>query len=225
MHYDPVMSQASAPSSDGRGLILLGAGGHARVLIDAARRLGLRVVGLVDDDPQLAGASLDGVGVLGTIEAVKGYKSDQVLLVNAVGSAGLPVARETVHARGVSVGHGFAKLVHPSATVAASARLHDGTQIMAGAVVGPGAVVGEDVLINTNASVDHDVQVGQHTHIAPGATVCGGVSIGTGCHIGCGATVIQGVRIGAGALVAAGAVVTCDVAAGARVAGVPAKPM
>jgi len=204
-------------------LILLGGGGHARVLLDVARLTGRTVNCIFDDNPALLGSLIDGVEVRAGIDALKALSPVSFELINAVGSAGLPVTRRAVYDRGRSAGFSFATIVHPAAIVAQSAVIRPGVQILAGAVVGPGAVLAEDVVINTGATVDHDVSIKAHSHIAPGVTVCGGVSIGKGCHIGCGATLIQGVRIGDGVLIAAGAVVVADVEEGRRVAGVPAR--
>ena len=205
-------------------LILLGAGGHARVLMDVARLCGQSVVAILDDDAALHGTSIDRVEVVGGIDMLSRYQPAEHLLVNAVGSAGVPKTRQKVNERGTEAGFAFATLIHPAAVIAESAVIGDGAQVLAGVVVGPGAVVGGGVILNTKASIDHDTVVGELSHVAPGATVCGDVTIGTACHIGCGATLIQGIRIGNGALIAAGAVVAQDLLAGARVAGVPAKP-
>lgn len=225
--YDPVMtSDPSDLAHDATppGLILLGGGGHARVLIDVARLMGRTVAAVLDDNDTLHGSAVDGVEVAGGIDTLSRYAPRGYELVNAVGSAGLPAVRRRVWERGSGAGFNFATLAHRSAVIASGAVLRAGAQVLAGAVVGPGAAIGPDAIINTSASVDHDTTIGAHTHIAPGATVCGGVTIGAGCHVGCGATIIQGVTIGDGVLVAAGAVVTGDLQDGARVAGVPAGP-
>lgn len=225
MHYDSYMPDSHGIGGSTRDVILLGAGGHARVLLDLLTESAQPVSGLLDDDPALRGTSVDGVACLGEIDLLRDYDPDAYVLVNAVGSAGLPVARSAVYARGHDAGFVFETLVHPRAVVSSRASLGSGAQVLAGAVVGPGAAIDEDAIINTRASIDHDSVVGRHTHVAPGATICGQVSIGTGCHIGCGATVIQGVRIGEGVTVAAGAVVIRDIASGETVAGVPARQM
>lgn len=223
MHYDPNMAASHPSDSDGRGLILLGAGGHARVVLDLALLLDREVLGLLDDNPALKGKVLDGSSVLDRVDALCRFDPERVALVNAVGSTGLPTERAKLFERGVATGFVFATLVHPSAVVSRSAVLGAGVGVLAGAIIGPAATLGEDVLINTRASVDHDCRVGPHTHLAPGVTLCGGVRIGEGCHVGSGATIIQGITIGANVLVAAGAVVTRDIPDGQRVAGVPAK--
>lgn len=212
--------QPTAPASP-KPVVLLGGGGHARVLLDVLALTGRAVRGLLDDDPAVTGS--DQAQRLGGIEALKQLDPSEIELINAIGSANLPTIRQAVYEHARAAGFRFAPVLHPDATIARLATLGPGVQVLAQSVVGPGTTLGENVLINTRSSVDHDCTVGPHTHLAPGVTVCGSVRIGAGCHIGSGATIIQGVTLGDGVLVAAGAVVTKDVADGQRVAGVPAR--
>ncbi|MDK2954748.1 MAG: hypothetical protein PWQ57_244 [Desulfovibrionales bacterium] len=204
-------------------VIVIGAGGHAKVLVDALLLAGVQVLGLLDRDPAMAGRDVLGVPVLGGEDKLVQYAPDQVALVNAVGSVDSMQARKTVYDRLRGQGYGLAPVVHPQAVVSKFAEIQPGVQILAGAVVGPGAVIGENAIINTKASVDHDCRIGAHTHIAPGATLSGGVVVGESSHVGTGASAIQGIRIGRDCLVAAGAVVVRDVPDGAKVRGAPAR--
>lgn len=204
-------------------IIVLGAGGHAKVLIDALCLNGATILGIVDPDINLHGTKILGVTVIGNDETVLNYPTDSILLVNGVGSIGLPKLRQTLYKKFKDWGYNFASVRHPSAVIASDVVLNEGTHVMAGAVVQPGCVVGYNVIINTRASVDHDCSIGNHVHIAPGVTLSGGVFVGNSAHIGTGATVVQGVSIGSQCLVAAGAVVTKDVADGSAVKGVPAR--
>jgi UDP-perosamine 4-acetyltransferase len=203
--------------------IVLGAGGHAKVLIDALLLLGRGIEGVLDPDTGKHGVNILGVRVLGGEELLERRAGADVRLVNALGSVGRPQLRRQVHERFTARGFGFAGVVHPAACVSPHAEVAGSAQIMAGAVVQAGARIGEDVIINTRASVDHDCVIGAHCHIAPGATLSGDVHVGVGSHIGAGATVLQGVRIGAGCVVGAGAVVLRGVPDGAVVVGVPAR--
>lgn len=204
-------------------VLVIGAGGHAKVLVEALLAEGALMAGVVDADATLLGHSVLGVPVIGDDRVIEDFPCDAVRLVNGIGSIGVPVLRRTIFERFSGRGYRFAVVVHPSAVIASDVELPDGVQVMAGAVLQPGCRIGSNVIINTRASVDHDCTVGDHTHIAPGVTLSGGVTIGAGCHVGTGATVIQGVRIGDGSVIGAGAVVTKDVAAGMTVVGVPAK--
>jgi len=204
-------------------VIILGAGGHAKVLIDSLLADSTVIAGIVDPNPSLAGTKILGVPVLGEEDIVKEYPPSEILLVNGLGSVGLPVNRQQLFVKIKTMGYDFATVVHPSAVVASDVILGEGAQVMAGAIIQPGCRIGVNSIINTRASVDHDCIIGAHVHISPGVTMSGGVTVGTCCHIGTGATAIQGISIGKGCLVAAGAVVTKDIADGVMVRGVPAQ--
>lgn len=204
-------------------VLILGAGGHAKVLVEALLADGALIAGILDADPARLGDTVLGVPVIGDDRIADDFPCDAVRLVNGIGSIGLPALRRAIFERFLARGFAFATVVHPSAVVASDVELGEGAQVMAGVVLQPGCHIGRNAIINTRASVDHDCTIGDHAHIAPGVTLSGGVTVGSGCHLGTGATVIQGVRIGDGSVVGAGAVVTKDVAAGVTVLGVPAR--
>lgn len=203
-------------------VIIIGAGGHARVLYDCLQLLGVEVLGALDKCPSPVDRT-GSIPIIGDDSAICTYSSDAVELVNGLGSVGDTSQRVGIYDKFKKLGYSFRTLVHPAATVAKNCELSEGVQVMAGAVINTGTKVSADAIINTGARVDHDCFIGTHTHIAPGCTVSGNVNIGNGVHVGVGATVIQGVVIGDNALVGAGAVVLKDVAAGTKVVGVPAK--
>ena len=200
-----------------RPVVVVGGGGHGRVVLDVLRAAGAQIMGVVDPSEEIEKRLPAGVVRLGGDGWLEAADAEAIALVNGIGSVNVPTLRRTVFERWSDRGFAFARVVHPAAIVAADAVLGDGCQIMAGAIVQPGARIGADAIVNTGASVDHDCDIGAHVHIAPGVTLSGGVVVGEASHIGTGAIVIQNVRIGAGALVGAGVVVTRDVAAGARV--------
>lgn len=209
----------------GRSLIIIGAGGHARVLLDVLRATTeVQVIGLSDADATRRGRAMNGALILGDDDWLQQtYSTDEVVLVNGMGST-----RDTHSRRGVFEffklrGYQFERVVHGAAVIARDVRLGEGTQVMAGAILQTGAILGDNVLVNSGSVVDHDCRIGDHSHVAPGVTLSGSVIVGTGAHIGTGACVIQGVRIGVNALVGAGAVVVRDVPDGAVVLGVPAR--
>jgi UDP-perosamine 4-acetyltransferase len=206
-------------------VILIGAGGHARVLIDVLRRLDRGILFATEDDPELHGSDISGVPIRGADERILEHHPGSIGLVNAVGSVGRPSTRRRVFERFNDRGYRFESVIHPSAVVAASVELGEGVQVMAGAVIQPGVRIGTNVLVNTCASLDHDCVVAPHTHVAPGVTLSGGVRIGEAAHIGTGAVVIQGIEIGNGAIVGAGGVVVRNVPPGVTVVGVPAGPI
>jgi UDP-perosamine 4-acetyltransferase len=206
-----------------RPIIVIGAGGHAKVVIHALRDIGAEVIAAVDTDARLHGTEIAGVPVIGGDEAIESHPPGTVHLVNGVGSVSTPEIRRAVFVRLVAQGYEFAGLIHPSAVIASDVKPGQGSQIMAGAVVQPGTLIGANSIINTRASVDHDCRIGDHVHIAPGATLSGEVTVGEGSHIGTGASVIQGIFIGDRSVVGAGAAVIGDVPDGVTVTGVPAR--
>lgn len=202
-------------------LAVIGAGGHARVVIDIAElSRQYRVAGVFDDDPTRWGGTVAGCLITGGLEEfLSGWRAWCRTAVVAIGDN---------HARGkcarrlLEAGVRLATLVHPAAVVARDAVLGPGTVVMAGAVVNPGAAAGPCAVINTAASVDHDCSVGECAFIAPGVRLAGGVRVGDFAFVGTGASVIPGRTIGRNARVGAGAVVIRDVPDGATVVGVPA---
>jgi len=204
--------------------VLLGAGGHAKVVLSVARASGLQVVGVCDKklvDEHVT--NWRGLPVLGGDEALDRYDPDTVSLINGVGQVVGGRARQNVYERLRKKGFRFPVLVHPAAMCDPDAQLAEGVQVMAGAVLQPDCRIGENSIVNTRASVDHDCIVGAHVHIAPGATVCGGVRIDDGAFVGSGATIIQLLHVGAYAVVGAGTTLVRDVAPGEKTAARAAK--
>lgn len=206
-----------------RPLVIVGFGGHGRVLADALTAAGREIRGVLDRNAQ----AIEGTDLawLGTDERHEGLDPDEVDLVHGVGHVGDAKLRRSIARRLEADGFRFATVVHPTAVVSSGAVLYDGAQVMAGAVVQTGARIGAFAIVNSGAVVDHDCCIGAYAHIAPGAALSGDVSLGEGALVGTGAAVIQGVSVGVGAIVGAGAAVVRDVAAGATVVGVPARPL
>ncbi|MBM4282982.1 MAG: acetyltransferase [Deltaproteobacteria bacterium] len=197
---------------------VVGAGGHAKVVLALLHSCGWPVGVVVDGSADRQGSTLLGHTI--EREDALALGADRRVVV-AIGNN---AARRRVADRLLAAGHRFATLVHPTAWVAPSARLGDGAVVFAGAIVQPDVVVGAHAILNTGCSVDHDCVVGAFSHVAPGARLCGAVQVGDGALVGVGAAVIPAVRIGAWATVGAGAAVVRDVDAGATVVGVPARP-
>jgi sugar O-acyltransferase (sialic acid O-acetyltransferase NeuD family) len=206
-----------------RPVLVLSAGGHAKVLIDTLLVAATPIAGILDADPALAAVKVLGIPVLGDDDLAKDFPPDRFLLVNGIGSVGKVNRRQSLFEKFKAQGYCFAKVIHPSAVIAADVELGEGAQVMAGTVIQPGSRIGCNVIINSKTSIDHDCVIGNHVHVAPGVTLSGGVTIGKGTHISTGAVVIQGIAIGENALVAAGAVVVRDVKDGETVMGVPAR--
>jgi sugar O-acyltransferase (sialic acid O-acetyltransferase NeuD family) len=213
-----------------KALIMLCAGGHARVLIDVLRRAGQKVTALLDMDVALHGTALDGVPVVGDESWLEGRTPQTITLVNGlgnhakVGKSGLGRRRD-LYADFRSKGYAFERVISSDAIISNVAELGEGCQVLTGAIIHPGAVVGENAIVNTGAQIDHDCLIGAHSHIAPGAVICGSVTVGAMCHIGAGAVVIEGVTIGDGAVIGAGSIVVAHVEPRATILGRPAMPL
>ena len=201
-------------------LIMLGAGGHAKVLLALARAAGHAVIGVCD--PQLAQEGhrdWRGIPVLGGDEVLASLNPDEAGLINGIGQRAGSDQRQRFYERLADAGFSFPPLVHPFAWVDDTVTLGAGVQIMAGAILQPDSRIGENSIVNTGARIDHDCSVGAHVHIAPGATLCGGVRVGNGAFVAAGATVIQGLEIGEGAILGAGATLVRHQAPGTALVG------
>lgn len=204
-------------------LVLLGAGGHAKVLVEVMRCAGLRLVACAALESERPDYLPNEADYFSSEADLSAYAPGEVLLVNGLGSIATPERRAQLYLSWKERGYRFATLVHPSAVVAQGAALGEGSQVMAGAVIQPAARIAENCIINTRAAVDHDCRIGAHSHIAPGAVLSGDVRIGERVHVGAGAVVIQGLEIGPDSVVGAGAAVIDSVGAGMVVMGVPAQ--
>lgn len=201
-------------------LLILGAGGHARVVADAASESGFDKVGLVDD----AGSEK----FSGPFPIV-GRSADLERLLPEWGAAIVGIGdnrrRLELLERLRALGFLTPSIVHPRAAVSRHANLAGGVFVAAGAVINFGATIGDSVIINTGATVDHDCVLGAGVHISPGAHLGGNVSVGERSWIGIGAAVRHGIRIGPDAIVGAGGVVVRELAGGQTYVGSPARPL
>jgi UDP-perosamine 4-acetyltransferase len=208
-------------------VIGIGAGGHARVVIDILQQTGgCEIVGLLERDPQLWNSLVLGVLVIGNDSLLAELHDGGISRAFVgIGSSGNTRPRREAFEMLRRIGLHSVSAIHPAAVVSPHAELGIGVTVMARAVINPGAVLGDNVVVNTGAIVEHDCVLEDHVYIATAASLSGSVFVGEGSHIGNGATVKQGVRIGRGAIVGAGAAVIRDVPDGETVVGVPAKPI
>lgn len=213
------------PSDAERRLIIVGAGGHAKVVADVALAAGYHILGFADDAADAP--PLPGWTVLGPISRVArilhGAPGAQIIVAIGDNASRQRVVQYLTGQVHPSPRTTFATIIHPAATVSSYASVQPGSVIMPGAVVNAGTQVGSHAILNTSCSVDHDCVIGSFAHLSPGAHLAGGVKIEDGVHLGVGVSVIPLRHIGAWTLVGAGAAVVDDLPGGVVAYGVPAK--
>ncbi len=202
-------------------LLIVGGGGHARVVLEGARLAGFSPAGVLDDCETPAACAREGAPPrVGPLSELNDRAARGEAFIIAVGAIWL--RRQLIDGLDPDASGAGASVVHPSASVSREASIGAGAFVGPGAIVNPGAVIGEHAIINSGAIVEHDAQIGANAHIAPGCVLGGGVRIGQDALIGIGARVLPGLRVGAGSVVGGGGVVVKEVPVGRRVMGVPA---
>ena len=205
-------------------LVLWGASGHGKVVLDIARAMGgFKTISFIDDACQDPAPEFCDCQVFGASRYLQLPKDEGG--TRYVVSIGRNDMRAACFQRAFDHGLLPATLVHPSAVISASARLEDGTVVMAKVVINAGAQIGKNCIVNTAAVVEHDCRIGDHVHLSPGVLLGGGVTVHSFAHVGIGAIALPGAEIGERAIVGAGAVVVDSVPSGATVVGVPARAL
>lgn len=198
-------------------IVLIGGGGHAKVVIDAIKcSKKYAIFGIVD--PKLrVGDTVLGVKVLGGDEVLCDMSRKRIKhAFIGIASIGKCKLRKEVYKRLKTLNFELPVVVHPKAIVASSVELGEGTFVAVRAVVNPCTKIGRNAIINTSSSVDHDCIIGDFVHISPGVTLSGGVKVGDETHIGTGATVIQNLTIGKRCIIGAGQTIRHDMADGSN---------
>lgn len=207
------------------GIVLLGAGGHAREVADIVRHragvdAGIELLGFIDEDPEAWGMVRDGVPVLGGWSWFDDRNREDIRVTCAVGS---PETGRRLAAQAERLGLHFAQVISPLAWVSPGAVMERGVTLFPQVVVNTGTTLHEHCIVNVGATISHDCDIGTHTFVAPGVHLAGNVTIGEGCWIGLGAGVIQGCSIGPRTVVGAGGMVIRDLDADVTAVGVPAR--
>ena len=199
-------------------LLLLGAGGHGRVVADIAAATGWRGIAFLDDRWPALSQNL-AWPVLGNFGDIAARAADCTAMLVTIGGNRSRLQTHRDLCERICF---IPTLIHPSAVVSPHATIGAGSVVMANAVINAGARIGEAVIINTAATIDHDCCLADGVHVSPGAHLAGGVDIGEASWIGIGSAIREGIVIGADVVVGAGAAVVADIDDRLMAAGVPA---
>jgi sugar O-acyltransferase (sialic acid O-acetyltransferase NeuD family) len=195
-------------------IIVVGGGGHSKVVVSTVTELGIDIQGIYDDDPNKQGVRIGNAAIIGTISGIDGSKKAVIGIGDNRTRAEMD--RRLKNCQWVTA-------IHPRAYVHPSVSVGEGTVIFAGAVIQPGTVIGRHCIVNTNAAIDHDCVIGDYSHVGPGASLAGNVTVGEGAFLGVGAVAVMGAAIGAWSIVGAGAAVIKDIPGNVTAVGVPAR--
>ncbi len=216
-------SKANNEATGTEPCLIVGCGGHGRVVLDILRQSGRHhPVAFVDSNPATHGRRIDGLEVLGGPDDLPELQT-RLAASRAIVAIGDNGVRRAFADQLQRWGFELINAIHPSANLASNASLGRNTVVAAGVLVGAHGQIGDSVILNTGCIIDHETLIGTATHVCPGAKVAGRVIIESGSFIGIGATIIQSIRVGYEAVVGAGAVVIADVPPMSTVVGVPAR--
>jgi sugar O-acyltransferase (sialic acid O-acetyltransferase NeuD family) len=204
-------------------VIVLGAGGNCRDIVDAMMDTVYEPVGYLDDDPAKLGIELGGVRVLGPLASAQDH--GDCLFVNGINGTKLTARKKELLAGLAIPAERFATIVHPSAAVSRMARLGVGSVILQNVSICSEAAVGDHAMVLPSSVVSHDTIVGDYCYLTPGVVLAGYVRLGEAVYMGAGSTVMCRVEIGDRAIVGMGSVVLEDVPEDSVVVGNPARPL
>ncbi len=204
-------------------VVLIGAGGHAGVVVDILNdNQEIEVIGATDkvDVQKVKNTEIPVLGEDYILVDIINQGRAERAIITVGGDNSL---RKKLFEQAKELGYQMINAIHRTSVLPSSIKLGAGNVVMAGAIINPGAVIGDNNIINTGAIIEHDIEVGDHVHISPGAILAGGVKVRELSHIGLGAKVIEGVTIGRNCLIGAGAVIIDDVPDNSVVVGVPGR--
>jgi sugar O-acyltransferase (sialic acid O-acetyltransferase NeuD family) len=205
-------------------IILIGGGGHCKVIIDIIRATKMfNIYGIIDKEG-MEGKEVAGVKIIGNDDDVEPiFNSGIKNAFITIGSIDVNNNRMNLFDKLELIGYNFPIIKSEKAIISGNVVIGKGTVIMPGVIINPGSIIGNNCIINTGSIIEHDCRIGDGVHIAPGSTLSGGVSIGKMSHIGTGSTIIQGIKIGEHTLIGAGSVVIDDIPSQTKAFGNPAR--
>tara|TARA_B100000767_G_C19749069_1_gene529898 strand:- start:382 stop:1023 length:642 start_codon:yes stop_codon:yes gene_type:complete len=193
------------------GVLIIGAGGHASVLLDILIEQEINILGYISPLPANNKNLFSGYKWFKNNSDILQFDNAKIELVNGIGSLPRKYLRSDIYGQYKKLGYSFATIVSKKACVSSYAFLEEGVQIMHGVVVQAGTNIGYNSIVNTGSTVDHDCSIGSNNHIAPGVTISGEVTSKENVHFGTGSSVIQSIRINENVVVGAGATIVKDV--------------
>lgn len=205
-------------------ILLIGAGGHAKSVIETIAPNKFEIVGIIDADQDHIHQKVNGIEIIDcdkNLETYYPYKADCAFV--AIGHVGNYEIRNTIYCQLKKIGYQIVNIIHEKAIIATSVNMGEGNLIMPLAVINPDSSLGNNNIINTGAIIEHDVHIGNGVHLAPGAVICGGSTVYDNAFIGAGTTIIQGISIGANSIIGAGSVVISDIPENVVALGSPAR--
>lgn len=208
--------------SNKQSLLIIGAGGHARPVIDTALQLKYHVMGVIDH--QYAGQTekILGISVIGGMDKLHDMDPDSTACIIAAGDGKV---RKNLSESVSGMRFDLQTLIHPTAVISNHVHVARGCFVNAGVIINAEVTIGEGTIINTGAIIDHEAQIGAYCHVAPGVRIAGRVKIGDLTFIGIGTSIIDQIQIGECVTVGAGSVIIHDVESHTKIAGVPGKPL
>ncbi len=201
-------------------MIIIGAGGHARVVIETALLNNYEVLGVIDHQYLGYQESIIGIPVIGGLSELKKYDPKDTSVFIALGEGR---ERETYFNMGSKEGYELPSLIHPTATIGSHVNIGQGVLINSGAIINTGVSLGEGAIVNTGAIIDHESEIGKYAHVGPGSKIAGRVTVGEYTFIGIGAIIIDKISVGFGCRIGAGAVLINDIPSDSTVVGIPAR--
>jgi len=194
-------------------IIIIGAGGHSKVIIDIIRELGnYNIVGIYDDNKT---GYFSGIKIIGKIAEIDNKKNEYFI----IGIGNDKIRKKIAEEYQLK----WATLIHPKTIIAKMATIKEGTVVCAGAIIQTEVEVGKHCIINTNCSIDHESTIGDYCSICPSSTICGQVKVGESSFIGANSTIIQTIEVGKECIIGAGSVVIRNISNNSKVVGNPAR--
>jgi sugar O-acyltransferase (sialic acid O-acetyltransferase NeuD family) len=201
-------------------LIIIGSGGHARVVIDTAEQSGFNILGIIDINYKNNDEKIIGYNIIGNFTALSKFLPNKTSIIIALGDSKL---RSKFFYNCLEQGYNLPSIIHPTSIISKHVKIGKSVFINAGVIINSEVDIGDNSIINTGAIIDHECNIGKHCHIGPGVKVAGRVRIGEHTFVGIGSTIIDKITIGNNVMIGAGSVIIRDIESDSTVVGIPGK--